>query len=138
MDNIITFFKLLFFLETALLTPAPIDIGNEWVSISTAEPLQAITGGAAIYIDVTKYVKPLDFEGVSKQYPDGTIEGKLVQKDGNIIPLLHSGSSHSNNEVRLIVSGTQSIPTSVDFIEVKLRSKLPLQSVKVYWKNGKH
>ena len=138
MDNLVTFFKLLFFLETVLLTPSPIDIGNEWVSIIPSENLEAITGGAAIYIDVTKYVKPLDFDDASNKFPEGAVEGILIQKDGIETLLKHSGSSHSNTDVRLIISGTQPVKTDVEFIEVKLKSKVPLQSVKVYWRNGKH
>lgn len=138
MENIVTLFKMLFFLKTVLITPTPIDIGNEWVTIKPSESLEAITGGAAIYIDVTKYAKPLDFDGVGNKFPPGTVEGKLIHKDKTETQLISSGSSHSNTDVRLIVSSAQPVPTDAEFIEVKLKSKIPLQSVNVYWKNGLH
>ncbi len=138
MDNFITFLKLLFFLQTTLITPSPITIGDEWVTIKPSEPLVAITGGAAIHIDISQYIKPFDFDGVSERFPDGIVEGKLIQKDGKEFELLSNGGSHSNDSVWLIVAGKNSVPTDVEFVEVKLKSNVTIESANVYWKNGKH
>jgi len=138
MDNIITLFKLILFLETALITPVPITIDGEWVSIKPEKSLEAITGGAAIYIDVTKYLKPLEFGDESNRLADGIIEGKLIQKNGNEIALINTGESHSNESVRSIVSSSKPVPTDVEFVEVKLKSQSVFKNVNVYWKNGKH
>jgi hypothetical protein len=138
MDNLVTFFKLLFLLKTTLLTTSPITIGDEWISIIPSQPLEAITGGAAIYIDVTKYVKPMDFDAVSRTFPDGSVAGKLVQRNGSEVPLKSAGGSHSSDSVLLIVAGEASVPTGVEFVEVKLKSSVTIESANVYWKNGKH
>jgi len=137
MDNIVTFFKLLFFLNTSLLTPVPIEIGGEWVTIKPGEPLEAITGGAAIYIDITNYVKPMDFEEVSKIFPDGSVEGKLITNNGKEVLLSSVGSSHSNESVQLIVAGKGPVHTNVEYKEVMLKSLVPIKSTNVYWRNGK-
>jgi hypothetical protein len=138
MSDIITFFKLIFFLETLLLTPTPIDINDEWISIKPNEPIAAITGGASIRIDVSKYIKSMDFNEEIELFPNGSVEGRLIQKDGQEIMLTNDGKSHSKDSVMLIVSGINSIPTDVEFIEVKLKSKLLISSTMVYWKNGMH
>jgi hypothetical protein len=138
MSDIITLFKLIFFLKTILLTPSPINISNEWVSIKPSEPLEAITGGAAIHIDITQFVKPFQFDEVSKKFPNGGIEGKLIQQNGKEILLISKGSSHGNNTVRLIVSGVTPVSTDTKFVEVKLKSKINIESSSIYWKNGIH
>ncbi len=137
MGDIITFFKLLFFLKTVLITSTPIDIGNEWVSVRPQESLVAITGGAAIYIDVSRYVQTQDFDAVAEKFPNGTIEGELISKSNNVIALKNIGSSHSNDSVWLIVAPKEAVPVDVEYVEVRLKSKKPVKGVDVYWKNGK-
>ena len=138
MENIITFFKLIFFLETVLITPMPITIDSEWISIKPEKSLEAITGGASIYVDVTQYLEPLNFSDESNKLPDSLIEGKLIQKNGIEITITNSGESHSNDSVWSIVSSSNPIPTDVEFVEVKLKSHSVFENVNVYWKNGKH
>ncbi len=106
------------------------------MSLKLEKPLEAITGGASIRIDVSQYVKSFESQEVSGQFPDGIIEGKLIQKNGHEISLTNSGSSHGNDSVRLIVSADSPLPTGVKFVGIKLRSKIILESVNVYWKNG--
>ncbi len=103
MSDIITLFKLIFFLKTILLTPSPINISNEWVSIKPSEPLEAITGGAAIHIDITQFVKPFQFDEVSKKFPNGGIEGKLIQQNGKEILLISKGSSVARVRLKINV-----------------------------------
>ncbi len=138
MSDIITLLKLIFFLKTILLTPSPIDISNEWISIKPNEPLEAITGGAAIHVDITQFVKPFQFDEVSRKFPEGSIEGKLIQQNGKEVLLISKGSSHGKNSIRLIVSGVNSVPTDTKFVEVKLKSKVNIESTLIYWKNGIH
>ncbi len=138
MDNIITLFKLIFFLETVLIAPTPITINSEWISIKPETSLEAITGGASVYVDVTQYLEPMNFSDKSNKLPDGIIEGKLIQKNGNEIALINTGESHSNDSVWSIVSSSKPIPTDVEFVEVKLKSQSVFKNVNVYWKNGKH
>ena len=138
MSDMITFFKLIFFLKTILLTPSPIDISNEWVSIKPSEPLEAIIGGTAIHIDITQFVKPFQLDEVLKKFPNVSIEGKLILQNGKEVLLISKGISHGNNTVRLIVSGVSSVPTDTKFVEVKLKSKSNIKSSSIYWKNGIH
>jgi len=138
MDNLINWFKLLFFLKTVLITSSPIALGDEWVVVTPQEPLEAITGGAAIYVDVSKYVDPLDFEKGEKRLPVGLVEGELETTSGKTIFLRSAGTSHANDSVRLIVTSGAPIPVGVEFVKVRLKSERPLEGVNVYWKNGSH
>ena len=138
MDSLVTFVKLLLFLETILLTPEPIHIGNDWISITPEHPIKAITGGAAIYIDVTKYIAPFDWDTSSEHFQEGVVQGRLIKLDGSEITLANSGTSHDNDFVWLIVDSEAPLPTNVEFVHIKLRSTKPIESALVYWKNGKH
>ncbi len=133
------YFLLLFFLKTVLLTPDPVTISNNAFEIFPEKPLKAITGGAVIYIDVSNYVnKEVGFDEIENKFPERSVHGRLVEKNGKGIKLRHQGFSTSNNEIRLIISGVKSIPTNIKFVKVVLWSEKELKDVKVIWKNGKH
>jgi hypothetical protein len=138
MEDIVTLFKLLFFLKTTLLTPSPINIGDEWVSITPNEPIVAITGGAAIYIDVTHHLAQIETKIASDVFHDGSIKAKLIQKDGSELLLQNSGTSLGKDTIWLIITREASISTDVEYVEVQLKSSIPIEAAKVYWKNGKH
>ena len=143
MEDLKILFLLLFFSKTVVLTASPISIDEGWTTLRPKEPLTAITGGAAIYVDVTEYLKPLglqpfDFAGVAKVFPEGVVEGRLLTEGGSEIELRNLASSHGNDVIRLIVGPEGSMPTELEFVEVKLRSQVPIDSVRVFWKNGKH
>ena len=138
MDGLITWFKLLLFLETVLLTPAPVTIGDEWVTVNPQEPLEAITGGAAIYVEVTEHAKPLEIERARKEFPTGMIKGELETANGMTISLTNVGTSLSRHAVRLVVASDTPVPVGLEFTVVRLKSAIPLEGVDVYWKNGSH
>ncbi len=132
-------FLLIFFLKTILLTPDPVTISNNALEIFPEKPLKAITGGAAIYIDVSNYGnKKVSFDEIRKKFPERSVHGKLVTKNGKEIILRHQGFSTSNDEIRLIVGGIESVPTDTKFVKVVLWSEKELKDVKVIWINGKH
>ena len=135
-----TFFLILFFSETVLLTRDPIAIGNEYVEITPKETFSAITGGAAIYIDVSSHVPDgytltEQFEFVDKRFPDESVQGVIIDKNGREYSITNEGSSHAHEDVRLIVRHDSSMPTNVDFDKVKLKSRMPMEHVSVFWKN---
>jgi len=138
MDSIKTLFLLIFFSQWVLLTPDPLDIGNEWIEITPSETLDVITGGAAIYVDVSHLVKkPLDFDGAKELFPEGSIEGVLITKNAKEIRISSKGNSFTNEETFLVVPGVKLIPTNIEIIAVKLRSSIELKGAKVFWKNGR-
>ncbi len=138
MDNIVTFFKLLFFLKTTLITATPVNIGNEWISIVPNEALEAITGGAALHIDVTKHIEPLEFDAANKAFPKGSVHAKLILRNGNELLLTNTGNSFGKDTAMLIVACESLIPADTEFIEVRIKSSVPIESAMIYWKNGKH
>jgi len=138
-----TFFLLLFFSKTVLLTPVPISIGSDWIEVNPDETFSAITGGAAIYIDVSSYVSAeLDLsqqvEVVENQFPNGSITGIIFDEDEKEYSVANKGSSHGADSVRLLMNFGAPMPTDVEFTKIVLRSDKQLEQVSVYWKNGKH
>jgi len=47
---------ILFFSKIVLLTPAPIQLTDTWLELSPDKPIEAITSGASIYIDITSSI----------------------------------------------------------------------------------
>ncbi|OGU16257.1 MAG: hypothetical protein A2076_13460 [Geobacteraceae bacterium GWC2_53_11] len=54
------FLTMLFFGSSLLLTPAPIDIGKEWVNLTPKKQIIAINCGAKLLLDITKSVGNID------------------------------------------------------------------------------
>ncbi len=135
---------ILFFSKVVLLTPNFIDInkGEDYI-IKLNKPINAITTGASIMIDVTKMIPNADkldiFQArdiVKKMFPKGSIEVLLIAKKKEI-KLEELGSSFNKNNIRLILS-TKSVPTDIDFTSVIIKSDVDLKDVKVYWRNYTH
>jgi len=79
-----TFFLLLFFSKSVLLTSSPVNLGASWTEIELKKPISAITGGASLQVDVTKQVGyTTDFEALMKIIPDGTITAELIPEKGD-------------------------------------------------------
>lgn len=136
------FFLILFFAESVLLTPEPVDIEGE-VTLQLAEPVSAITSGANVRIDVTgniadtvdlsNAVAVLDY--LAEQYPDGSVTATLMTDNGNRALLERVSGSTSGEKAELVVSSSSGVQTGVDFSEVEIASTTPLRAVTVTWQN---
>ena len=136
------FFLILFFAESVLLTPEPIDIAGE-VALELAEPVAAITSGAHLRIDVTgsipssvelsDVVAVLDYLG--ERYPDGAVTAKLSSDSEETAILGRSSGSSNGERAELILSAASGVPTGIDFSELRILSTTPLRSVTVTWQN---
>ena len=137
MESIKTLFLLMFFSKSVLLTPIPVTIGDDWQQINIPETLDVITGGAAIFIDVSQLVnKPLNFEGAKELFRANTVEGLLITKQGKEVVIRSKGNSFTNEQTFIIVSGNEPIPTNIEIVSVKLKSNTELKEVRVFWENG--
>ncbi len=132
------FFALLFFSSSMVLTPVPIDLGSEWLEFIPKKPLKAVTGGAALYLDVTKNVGDIwDTNSHDKKFSIGTIQAELIPENGKSIMLANeSAYSISDNTVSMMITSNSEIPTKIKFTKVRLRSSVPLKAVKLTWKNS--
>lgn len=136
------FLLILFFANTILLTPAPINIFGE-VEIQLENPIEAITSGASIQIDIT------DLSGLGKHlgivekrkwialnFPENSIEAKLVTSNSEEVILVYKGASLINNrQVLLSLYAVVEMPTGVKFSKLAISSKINISGVKVYWRN---
>lgn len=139
------FFLILFFSKTILLTQNPITMSNGELELKLNEPIEAITSGASIQIDVTSMLKWDKNEGIKELrkkldaiFPSGSIKAKLIEDDGMEIDLIYTGSSLINEDnVRLSLYGDGKISVDKEFTSIKLISSVELDEVNVYWKNYK-
>ncbi len=137
------FILILFLSKTVLLTPEFIDINSNEKSyvINLKKPINAITSGASIQVDITEMLpKSIKRDiiktrkSVSNMFPDGSIEAILSTDKGDISLRYEGGSLIGNDGVRLALYGEE-MPTDIDFNVVTLKSNVNLEKVKIYWKN---
>lgn len=144
MHDLKIFFLILFLGETVILTPTPISIGSEEISISLSENISAITIGATLQIDVTTMI---NFESkpdviqirtdAETQFPKGAITATLSNsKDSEITLTYHGGLLVNDDRVRLVLEG--SVPLKMEWDRIKITSDVELQNVTVMWVNAKH
>lgn len=140
------FFLILFFSKTILLTPVPVNISGERV-IRPEKPLEAITPGASLEIDVSDFtgrmrMKEMGMLEVKKnlkeRIPEGSVSATLHGPNGEKVVLNESGFSISNDGAKLTLFADHGVPTNVAFNKITITSSTELRGVKVYWKNFKH
>jgi hypothetical protein len=140
----IDFLLILFFSKTLLLTPNPIDI-NGSVEIHPSEPLKAITEGASLQLDVSSAIGigSIKDEGILKlkervleKFPSGKVHAQLITADNKSVSLEYEGNySYRDHSIWLTLAGQPGVPTDLKFNKVRIESEIPLQGVKVLWKN---
>jgi len=133
------FFLMLFFAKSILLTPVGVDLEHVWLQIPLDEPLEAITSGAAIYVDVTKHVDAdISIDELDATFPAGTIKVRLVQNAGQEV-LLDNNSAYTFEEdkVFLNLDAADGVPTDKEFIEMYIQSAKRLSGVSLVWMNHK-
>ncbi len=136
------FLLILFFSKTLLLTPSTVKIFGEYVLVPEST-LTAITSGASIQIDITKFSSLINVKekGIieTRKYltsviPKGSVLATLYSKNISVT-LANQNFSISNDNAYLMLSSKQGIPVGVEFDKVVITSKVPLSGVKIYWRN---
>lgn len=139
------FFLILFFSKTVLLTPNPIMLNGE-IQLIPKDPLEAITTGASIQIDVSSMIKQGEDEGflefdkrLLESFPAGAINAKLIGNDKTEVMLTYEGASLTNKESTMLSLYSEGgVPTDIEFNKVVVTSNIELKDIKIYWKNFKH
>jgi len=129
-------FLIIFFGKLILLTNSPISINTSWHDVYFSEPVNAITSGASILIDVSKLIPPENgLAALRGQFPTGTVEAILYTDSGKELLLAHKGYYWSKKECMLALYRQGGMPTDLKFTRLKIKSSIPLNNVKVLWKN---
>lgn len=129
-------FLIMFFGKLILLTNSPISINANWTYVNFNKPVTAITSGAGILVDVSKLIPPENgLEALRGQFPTGTVEAVLYTSSGKELPLVHKGYYWSKNECMLALYHQGGMPKDLQFTHLKIRASVPLNNVKVLWKN---
>ena len=134
-------FLILLFSKTVLLTPVPIDLYGQ-LDLIPERPLEAITSGASIQIDVSSRISwdgedIFDFrQKLSDIFPPGTIEAELKGSHDEKVILVYTGHTEFNDEsVRLLLYAEPGVPLDVEFEKVSIKSSIRFEGVRIFWKN---
>jgi hypothetical protein len=134
------FLKILFFGGSTVITPHAIDVAESWVEISPSEPLEAITSGAAIQIQLGNLVSAQPdvlsrMSAAERQYPDNCVRGRLLTTKGSEVEIANLSTAASSDATFLVLSREGGIPTGDKFSRVMLRAMCELRGVVVSWRN---
>lgn len=133
-----TLLLILFFGKWVLLTPEPVDLTEKWIELTPKKPISAITGGAAIHVDVTQEIGYVpDFGKLKIIIPPHTVTAELIPETGPPISITNTSYTYSDKEVALIVDGAGSMPTDIKFKKVRIRSSRHIKRASVTWRNYK-
>ena len=135
----------LLFSKTILLTPGGLTLAaGQQTSIALREPISAISPGASVQIDVTKMLDvdvgeeiPDRRKWVEERFAPGSVAVKLLGA-GQEVELEFQGATRINDTAVRLVLSADSMPTDVEFTEVRISSETPLERVDVYWQNSRH
>jgi hypothetical protein len=124
---------------STLITPSPIDIGNDPIFIEFKKPVKAITGGASINIDVTPYISAENvidgFKEIDSTFPEGCVIAVLKSKNGTDITLSKSSGRWDGEKKMLNLKAKAGVPTGVKFVGIQLSSCKEIGSTSVTWYN---
>ena len=137
----IDFFRAIFFGQTLLLTPMPVDIQSNYDLILSA-PISAVTEGAYIGIDIASgYPSKSDvfgaLEAAKKEFPKGCVVAELSQSRGNrTLHMLYSGGFIGTKDgLRLMIEAAANSPIDVKFDKLHVTSCKVIAKARIYWKN---
>lgn len=135
--------KMMLFAKVIMLTPNPIDIKPGCLELELAEPLSAINEGAALYIDVSSML-PDDVNGifeaqawVEETFPKKSAQARLLDSSNDIeVEFFFEGnSSWSEDQIRLVLSGSSGVSTNAEYDKIFLETTIGLHNVSIIWKN---
>ena len=132
--------KALFLGGTTLLTPTPIEVGVEWITVTPSQPLSAITPGATLYFEVTA-ILPSSINATArlvqgeKIFPKGCAQAQLISSSEEVVSLSSTGVAASSTQTFLLLSATPGVPTDTEFSTIRLRADCGIKNTLVYWRN---
>ena len=137
-----TFLKILFFSGWIAINSEPIDIGRAPLTLEAPEPLDVVTSGAHLTIDVSNMVNGKDLFEIRDElehlFPNGCVVAIMSGEDVNKVIFDHQGSAVSNDSVKLTLSAKNGVSTDSKFSKVTVSSCQPIVQTTVIWVNFKH
>ena len=122
-----------------MVTQDPINIGTEGVELAPAEKIEAITGGAALYIDITSYISADNavdaLREVEKRYPEGCIKTVLSTNSGQLVTLDSISGAWGGDNTQVRLSSSKGVPVGVEFTSIKISSCTEIRNTVVKWIN---
>ncbi|MEW8300238.1 MAG: hypothetical protein AB2712_15485 [Candidatus Thiodiazotropha sp.] len=134
-----TLLKIILLGGSTIITPNPIDIGQEPILIKFEEPISAITSGASINIDITPYISSVNISDGLKEivniFPSGCVVANLNSRKGEVVTLSRSTGSWNGEQKMLNLSSEIGVPTGVKYISMQLSSCKEIKNAVVTWYN---
>lgn len=131
--------KILIFGGSTLLTPEPIDINTNILTIEPKSSIEAITKGASLNIDVSQYIfsqKMTDgFNEIKEKFPQGCITATLISEQGEKVILDKSSGRWGGTKKMVNLHAANGVSTDIEFNKIELISCKEIKNTKVTWYN---
>ncbi|MFL0807361.1 MAG: hypothetical protein K6L60_08750 [Oceanobacter sp.] len=137
--EILTLIKIILFGGSTVLTPTPVDIRSEPILIEFEKPIDAITKGASINIDVTPYISSQiasdGFKEIDSTFPSGCVKAIVKSKKDERITLSKSSGRWGGKKKMLNLRSESGVPTGVKFVTMQLISCKEINNTVITWYN---
>lgn len=136
--SILIFFKILFFGETILLTPIPIDVVHRY-KLHLKEPISALTSGAHFRISILNKNKDYSYPKIYDTVPPQSITIELYDiNDTKTIFKFERGVYGSKNEQGILLySKNIDLSKNYKYNKLILYTTVELKDIKIKWSNFK-
>jgi hypothetical protein len=135
--------KQIIFSKDVLLTPAPIDLDENWTEITLVHPISALNSGACLKVDITAsycMASGNAYPAPPAIFQDGAIVAILVGHDRSEHYFKFNGgfgySGGINGRIFLYLKGITKVPQGIEFIGIRIQSNFQLHNVDVIWMNS--
>jgi hypothetical protein len=134
-----TLLKILFFGGASLLTPKAIDLLDATTLIQLAEPISAITEGAALEIDVSQYIRADNDEEAARAFPmvfpESCVSAMLHSKFGVSVYLDRVEGRAIDGKKLLRLSASSGMVAGVNFNRLELHVCKEIRHTALTWYN---
>ena len=125
--------------STIVLTPQGVDLGASPSRIVLDEPIEAISAGAHIMIDITRFIKSTNvIDGLNEVdaiFPKGCVTASLISDSSKILLDDSYGGWGGEDSVRLNLSSQMGIPVDVQFTAIEISSCVDIKLAIILWHN---
>lgn len=123
------------------LSPSPVDIGGEWVSLAAPESMKALNDGAWLAVDVTRDIPvTMGLEAVwvasKAKFPPGCVEARIRLVHGGTVELRNGGTLVGKAFVELSLRPAGTWPGNSEFSTVDIRASCPIAGAAVSFQNA--
>ena len=140
MSDLLTLLKIILFSSVTVLNETPFDLDQTPVAFTPDEPLDVLTPGAHLRIDVSDRIGKSPnvdrLEKIKRVFPEGCVVAVLQTPEGAELMFDRSWGSVSSDESALNLTSSSPLAEGTEFVHVTVSSCKLIRKTTVSWANS--